>query len=68
MGDAEPGGERLLERGDAGPERELPRAQHLEDELGLALAEHGPGERDDVEVGRHARATGGRAAARGCSA
>jgi hypothetical protein len=48
VGDAEPAGERLLERGHPRAERELARAEHLEHELLLALAEDGPGERDDL--------------------
>ena len=37
--DAEPRAERLLELGEPGPEREVARAQHIEDELLLARAD-----------------------------
>ena len=47
-------GERLLERRDARAERELPAAQDLDDRLLLRLAQHRPGERDDVLGRAHA--------------
>ncbi len=53
-GDAEPRRERLLERGHARAERQLPAAQDLDDRALLLLAEHRPSERDDLLAVAHA--------------
>ena len=61
---ADPGREGLLEGGHPRPERQLPRAQDLDDRGLLLRPEHGLGERDDLGRGVATSALRGRAGRR----